>query len=87
VALNPQYHLGIATGVPLQFLSVGGPVSDFATALLDTTTFIDGLADPPTVVSTSYSENEEFFGFTMAQQVFPSYVRSRYRILIHESIF
>jgi tripeptidyl-peptidase-1 len=74
VVLNPQYHLGIATGVPLQFLSVGGVVqiSDFAGALLDTTTFIDGLADPPTVVSTSYSDNEDHFGATMAEQVFPA---------------
>ncbi|KAJ7876847.1 peptidase S8/S53 domain-containing protein [Mycena olivaceomarginata] len=54
--LDIQYTAGIATGVPLQFLSVGGP------------------PDPPTVVSTSYSENEEFFGFTMAEQICNGYM-------------
>ncbi|KAF7363118.1 Family S53 protease-like protein [Mycena venus] len=74
--LDIQYTAGIATGVPLQFLSVGGVVdsSDFAAALLDTTTFIDGLADPPTVVSTSYSDNEDHFGFTMAEQICDGYM-------------
>lgn len=78
--LHPPHHVGIATGVPLQFLSVGGVVeiSDFAGALLDTTIFIDGLADPPTVVSTSYADNEDHFGFTMARQVSPSYVQIEY---------
>ncbi|KAF8209685.1 peptidase S8/S53 domain-containing protein [Mycena galopus ATCC 62051] len=71
-SLDIQYTAGIATGVPLQFLSVGG--EDFATALLDTTTFIDGLADPPTVLSTSYSENEALFGATMASKICDGYM-------------
>ncbi|KAF7358649.1 Family S53 protease-like protein [Mycena sanguinolenta] len=70
--LDIQYTAGLATGVPLQFLSVGG--EDFATALLDTATFIDGLVDPPTVVSTSYSENEDLFGTTMACKICDSYL-------------
>ncbi|KAJ6525132.1 family S53 protease-like protein [Mycena capillaripes] len=62
--LDIQYTAGIATGVPLQFLSVGSAIdgSDLATDLLDTTAFIDGLADPPTVVSTSYGGNEADLG-------------------------
>jgi tripeptidyl-peptidase-1 len=59
-----QSTIGIATGIPLQFLSVGE--GDFSIALLDTTTFLDGLANPPTVVTTSYGQNEEFFGQAMA---------------------
>ncbi|KAJ6474812.1 family S53 protease-like protein [Mycena sanguinolenta] len=70
--LDIQYTAGLATGVPLQFLSVGG--EDFATALLDTTTFIDGLVDPPTVISTSYSENEDVFGTTMASKICNGYL-------------
>jgi hypothetical protein len=35
----------------LQFLTVGG--FDFPTALLDTTTFIAGSPQPPTVMTTS----------------------------------
>ncbi|KAF7368463.1 Family S53 protease-like protein [Mycena venus] len=44
--LDIQYTAGIATGVPLEFLSVGG--FDFPAALLDTTTFLDGVEKPPT---------------------------------------
>ncbi|KAJ7755248.1 family S53 protease-like protein [Mycena metata] len=69
--LDIQYTAGIATGVPLKFLSVGG---DFATGLLDTTTFIHGLEDPPTVVSTSYSLSEESFGFTLASKICDTYM-------------
>ncbi|KAJ7448642.1 family S53 protease-like protein [Mycena galericulata] len=69
--IDIQYTAGIATGVPLQFLSVGG---DFAAALLDTTNFIDGLANLPTVVSTSYTENEDSFGFTMASKICDGYM-------------
>ncbi|KAJ6586025.1 family S53 protease-like protein [Mycena capillaripes] len=74
--LDIQYTAGIATGVPLQFLSVGGAIdgSDFAAALLDTTIFIDGLEDPPTVVSTSYGGSEELFGYTMARQICYGYM-------------
>ncbi|KAJ7731305.1 hypothetical protein DFH07DRAFT_991987 [Mycena maculata] len=45
--LDTQYTTGIATEVPIQFLSVGG--KNFATSLLDTTTFLDGISKPPTV--------------------------------------
>ncbi|KAF7348010.1 Family S53 protease-like protein [Mycena sanguinolenta] len=74
--LDIQYAVGIATGVPVQFLSVGGviTVADFATALLDTTTFLDGLANPPSVISTSYGSNEDLFGVTMATKICNGYM-------------
>lgn len=53
--LDTEYTIGVATGVPVTFLSVGG---DFTTALLDTTTFLDGVANPPSVMTTSYGTTE-----------------------------
>jgi tripeptidyl-peptidase-1 len=66
--LDVQYTTGIATEVPVQFLSVGG--NNFATSLLDTTTFLDGVANPPSVMTTSYGSNEAGFGASMATLVF-----------------
>ncbi|KAJ6504169.1 subtilisin-like protein [Mycena vitilis] len=70
--LDIQYVAGIATGVPVQYLSVGGNFS--ATALLDTTTFLDGVANPPTVVTTSYALTESFFGNTLATKICNGYM-------------
>ncbi|KAJ6573381.1 hypothetical protein DFH09DRAFT_1078947 [Mycena vulgaris] len=70
--LDVQYAAGIATEVPIQLLLVGGEdnVSGFATALLDTTAFLDGLAQPPSVMTTSYGFSEAAFGSSMATSVF-----------------
>ncbi|KAJ7731299.1 family S53 protease-like protein [Mycena maculata] len=69
--LDTQYTTGIATEVPIQFLSVGG--ENFATSLLDTTTFLDGIAHPPTVMTTSYDDNEANFGSSMAIKICNGY--------------
>jgi hypothetical protein len=58
---------GLASGVPTQFLSVGG--FDFPTALIDTTTFLDGIANPPAVMTTSYGNTESCFGASVATSV------------------
>ncbi|KAJ7731324.1 family S53 protease-like protein [Mycena maculata] len=70
--LDTQYTTGIATEVPIQFLSVGG--ENFATSLLDTTTFLDGVASPPTVMTTSYGDTEADFGNSMATKVCNGYM-------------
>ncbi|KAJ7626044.1 family S53 protease-like protein [Roridomyces roridus] len=70
--LDVQYTVGIATDVPAQFLSVGG--NNFATSLLDTTTFLDGVAKPPTVMSTSYGSTESSFGSSMATKICNGYM-------------
>ncbi|KAJ6471242.1 subtilisin-like protein [Mycena vitilis] len=86
--LDVQYTTGIATGVPIEFLTVGG---DFTTALLgkdtyiprrnfplssipDTTTFLDGLAAPPTVMTTSYGTTESSIGISMATKICNGYM-------------
>ncbi|KAJ6592907.1 family S53 protease-like protein [Mycena capillaripes] len=70
--LDIQYTTGTATKVPVTFLSVGG--NNFATALLDTTTFLDGIKNPPSVMTTSYGSTESSFGSTMATKVCNGYM-------------
>ncbi|KAJ7830620.1 family S53 protease-like protein [Mycena olivaceomarginata] len=74
--LDIQYTVGIATGVPVEFLSVGGPltIDDFPAALFDTTTFVDGIANPPTVMTTSYGFTESFFGLSVATKICNGYM-------------
>ncbi|KAJ7860355.1 family S53 protease-like protein [Mycena leptocephala] len=67
--LDIEYTVGIATNVTTQFLTVGGTVDDFPQNLLDTTTFLDGVDNPPTVVTTSYGRNEDRFGASLATKI------------------
>lgn len=53
--LDIQYSVGIASGVPVQFLSEG---DDDITGLSNIGTFVKSLDTPPTVVSISYSFDE-----------------------------
>lgn len=59
--------MGLATNVPETFLTVGG--DSFSTSLLDTTTFLDGVASPPSVMTTSYGDVESDFGASLATLV------------------
>lgn len=54
-AIDVQWTVGLATDVPVTFISVGG---DFLDALLDTANFLLGEDSPPQVVSTSYGDDE-----------------------------
>ena len=64
--LDIEYTIGIATGVPETFLTVGG---SFSTALLDTTTFLHSTASPPSVMTTSYGDSESAFTPSLATLV------------------
>lgn len=59
--------MGLATNVPETFLTVGG--NSFSTSLLDTTTFLDGVASPPSVMTTSYGDVESDFSASLATLV------------------
>ncbi|KAJ7024070.1 family S53 protease-like protein [Mycena alexandri] len=74
--LDIEYTVGIATGVPVEFLSVGGGDTDqdFASSLLDTTTFLDGVPNPPSVMTTSYGLNEADFGSSLATKICLGYM-------------
>ncbi|KAJ7231629.1 subtilisin-like protein [Mycena rebaudengoi] len=71
--LDIEYTGGlIATGVPLQFLSPVG--FDFATALLDTTTFLDGIENLASVMTTSYGHLESDIGASLATKICNGYM-------------
>jgi tripeptidyl-peptidase-1 len=58
--LDVQTVLGLAAGIPASFLSVGSD-NDSVRALIDTTTFLTTMVDPPSVVTTSYGGDETNF--------------------------
>ncbi|KAJ7636584.1 subtilisin-like protein [Roridomyces roridus] len=71
--LDMEYTMGIATNVSVDFLSVGNPIASLATSFLDTTTFIAGLDNPPTVMTTSWGGNEDSFDLSMAARICDGY--------------
>ncbi|KAK7028541.1 family S53 protease-like protein [Favolaschia claudopus] len=74
--LDIQYSLGLVTGVPVQFLSVKTPSTEldgFATALLETNMFLEGLDNPPSVVTTSYGPTETDFGESMTRRALTTF--------------
>ncbi|KAK0186017.1 family S53 protease [Armillaria mellea] len=56
--LDIQYTLGIATGVPTIFISVGASSTDGVDGFLDMTNFLNAEASPPQVLTTSYGFDE-----------------------------
>ncbi|KAF7290031.1 Family S53 protease-like protein [Mycena chlorophos] len=71
--LDIEYAAGVATNVPIQFLSVGG--EDLGAAGIDTTTFLASDATPPTVVTTSYALDESFWGISLATKICDGYAQ------------
>jgi hypothetical protein len=65
--IRQQYTVGLATGVPVEFLVVGG--DDFTQGLLDTTTYLASAPNPPSVLTTSYGDDEDNFSLSDAQSV------------------
>ncbi|KAF7368598.1 Family S53 protease-like protein [Mycena venus] len=74
--IDIQYTVGLATGVPVTFLSVGDDETEeaFFTQLLDTTTYLAGAANPPTTITTSYGSNEVDFGSSLATKICNGYM-------------
>ncbi|KAK0501997.1 family S53 protease-like protein [Armillaria luteobubalina] len=56
--LDIEYTIGVATGVPTVFISVGNLTNDGVDGNLDIIDFLNGEADPPQVLTTSYGSNE-----------------------------
>lgn len=59
--LDTQYAIGLATGIPVTFISVGEDNSDDVDGFLDIVNFLLGESDPPQVLTTSYGFNEDDF--------------------------
>ncbi|KAJ7607141.1 subtilisin-like protein [Roridomyces roridus] len=73
--LDVEYTIGLATGVPVDLLSIGGNDTDIADPFLDMISFIEGLDDPPSVVSMSSGLDEADVGFILAQKICDGYAR------------
>ncbi|KAJ7432130.1 family S53 protease [Mycena galericulata] len=56
--LDVQYTIGVATGVPVTFLSVGSSNHDGLGGFLNVVNFLNSTANPPTVMTTSYNNDE-----------------------------
>ena len=67
--LDTQYTIGIATGVPVTFISAGNNIRDDVGGFFDLAQFLLNEASPPSVVTTSYGENEEDIGTSAAKYV------------------
>ena len=63
-----EYTVGIATGVPTVFISVGDQFQDGdLEGFLDLVNALSAKETPPTVLTTSYGENEDDISRTLAE--------------------
>ncbi|KAF7377283.1 Family S53 protease-like protein [Mycena sanguinolenta] len=74
--LDTQYTIGLATGVPVTFLTVGNDTTEasFFTSLVDTTIFLASASDPPSTLTTSYGDNESNLGSSLAMKICNGYM-------------
>lgn len=72
--LDIQYTVGIATGVPVTFISVGENFKDGGLeGFLDIINFLLGESNPPHVLTTSYGQNENTISSSLANQLCTAY--------------
>lgn len=60
-SLDTQYTVGLATGVPTTFVSVGNQTQDGVNGFLDLVNFLLDQESPPLVLTTSFGTDEPFF--------------------------
>ncbi|KAI0655029.1 family S53 protease [Cubamyces menziesii] len=72
--LDTQYTVGIASGVPTTFISVGEENQDDVDGFLDIIEFLLSLTNQPQVLTTSYGFNEPDLTSTMANNVCSAYM-------------
>ncbi|KAI0344587.1 family S53 protease [Trametopsis cervina] len=71
--LDTQYTIGVATGVPVTFISNGNNIRDGVGGFLDFAQFLAAQSAPPQVVTTSYGENEQDISRAMANTLCNTY--------------
>lgn len=68
--MDVQYAIGIATGVPTTFISVGDDFQDGdLEGFLDIINFLLNESAPPQVLTTSYGQNENTISAKLAKYV------------------
>ncbi|KIJ35837.1 hypothetical protein M422DRAFT_180170 [Sphaerobolus stellatus SS14] len=74
--LDIQYTVGVASGVPTTFISVGNNFQDGALdGFLDIINFLLAEAAPPQVLTTSYGQNENTISRALANQLCNAYMQ------------
>ncbi|KAF5352141.1 hypothetical protein D9758_009245 [Tetrapyrgos nigripes] len=71
--LDIQYTVGLATGVPTVFISVGENNSDGVSGFIDIIDTLNAEPAPPQVLTTSYGFNEGDLGSTLATRMCNGY--------------
>ncbi|KAK0214424.1 family S53 protease-like protein [Armillaria fumosa] len=71
--LDIQYTVGVATGVPTVFISVGDRTTDGVSGYLDIINFLNGEANPPQVLTTSYGLDETGISSSIATRLCNAY--------------
>ena len=69
-SLDIEYTVGLATGVPVNFITVEGDVNtgdQFANVLIDTASYLLDQTAPPQVVTTRYGLDEDLISENLAQ--------------------
>ncbi|KAJ7633753.1 hypothetical protein B0H17DRAFT_1217441 [Mycena rosella] len=76
IRISQSPGTGLATGVSITFLSVGDDETGeaFFTQLLDTTTSLAGVTNPPSTTTTLYGGNEVDFGSSLATKICNGYM-------------
>ena len=67
--MDLQYAIGIATAVPIDFISVGLNNTDGVYGFLDEINFLNNQQSVPTVLTSSYSFEEETISENLAKYV------------------
>ncbi|KAI0261740.1 family S53 protease [Gloeopeniophorella convolvens] len=73
--LDTQYTVGVATGIQVEFISVGEFNEDGLSGFLDVIELLLSAVTPPTVLTTSYSFNEEDLDFEVASPLCNAYAQ------------
>ncbi|KAH9925060.1 family S53 protease-like protein [Epithele typhae] len=72
--LDIQYTVGLASPVPVTFVSVGDEISDGAFGGLDIINYFLNMSTTPTILSTSYGVNETDLSPSMAKSICNAYM-------------
>ncbi|KAI0294260.1 family S53 protease-like protein [Multifurca ochricompacta] len=73
--LDIQYTIGVASGVPTTFISVGNANNDGVFGFLDIINFLLGESNPPHVLTTSYGANENGISQSVATNLCNAYAQ------------
>ncbi|KII88003.1 hypothetical protein PLICRDRAFT_55032 [Plicaturopsis crispa FD-325 SS-3] len=74
--LDIQYTVGVATGVPVTFISVGDDYQDGdLEGFLDTINLLLGEDSPPQVLTTSYGQNEDTMSRSLSNKLCDAYAQ------------